>query len=743
MKYANIIVDISIEKLDKTFQYRIPEELQEVMQPGVQVDIPFGNRKLTGYVIELTDEAEFDPAKIKPILGIHEGSVPMESQLIALAGWIRKNYGSTMNQALKTVLPIRRQSREVQKRELSLAISKEEARQKLALFEQKHYTAKARLIRQLLEEKILDYTLVTKKLNISSATIQGMQKQGLIRVESSRRYRNPVSHLDKKEYHLILNDNQQKVVDMVWADVQAGICKTYLLKGVTGSGKTEVYMELIARTLQAGKQAIVLIPEIALTYQTVMRFYNRFGDRVSIMNSRLSQGERFDQFERAKTGEIDIMIGPRSALFTPFSHLGLIIIDEEHETSYKSETAPRYHAREVAIERARMNHASVLLGSATPSVDSYYQAMQGNYKLLTLSERVEKKPLPECEIVDLRKELRSGNRSILSERLQELMEERLKKHEQTMLFLNRRGISGFISCRACGYVIQCPHCDVSLSQHKGGRLVCHYCGYEQPEPKVCPSCGSHYLGGFKAGTQKIEQLVQKRFPDARVLRMDFDTTRTKDSYEQILQAFANQEADILIGTQMIVKGHDFANVTLVGVLAADMSLHVPDFHASERTFQLLTQAVGRAGRGSRPGQAVIQTYDPDNFAILAAKAQDYEMFYKKEIAYRKMLSYPPIWQMLLVHLTGSKEEQTTEAARFLAEYIRQKINLPKASILLVGPADASIAKISDIYRKVIYMKAPEYRTLVALKDFMEQVIRHHDFFSMVSVQYDFNPTSGF
>ena len=743
MKYANIIVDISIEKLDKTFQYRIPESLQEVMQPGVQVDIPFGNRKLTGYVIELTDEAEFDPAKIKSILGIHEASVPIESQLIALAGWIKKNYGSTMNQALKTVLPIKRQTREVQKRELSLAISKEEANEKLALFEHKHYTAKARLMRQLLKEQVLDYTLVTKKLNISSATIQGMQKQGLIRIESSRHYRNPVSHLDQKGYHLTLNENQQKVVDTVWDDMQAEICNTYLLKGVTGSGKTEVYMELIARTLQVGKQAIVLIPEIALTYQTVMRFYNRFGDRVSIMNSRLSQGERFDQFERAKAGEIDIMIGPRSALFTPFSHLGLIIIDEEHENSYKSETAPRYHAREVAIERARMNRASVVLGSATPSVDSYYQAMQGNYKLLTLSQRVEKKPLPECEIVDLRQELRTGNRSILSGRLQELMEERLKNHEQTMLFLNRRGISGFISCRACGSVIQCPHCDVSLSQHKGGRMVCHYCGYEQPEPKVCPSCGSPYLGGFKAGTQKIEQLVQKRFPDARVLRMDFDTTRTKDSYEKILQTFANQEADILIGTQMIVKGHDFPNVTLVGVLAADMSLHVPDFHASERTFQLLTQAVGRAGRGKRPGQAVIQTYDPDNFAILAAKAQDYEQFYKKEIVYRRMLSYPPVWQMLLVHLTGSEEEKTADAAAFLAEFIRQKVNLPKASILLVGPADASIAKISDVYRKVIYMKAPEYRTLVALKDFMEQIIRHHDMFSKVSVQYDFNPTSGF
>ena len=439
----------------------------------------------------------------------------------------------------------------------------------------------------------------------------------------------------------------------------------------------------------------------------------------------------------------DKVIGPRSALFTPFPHLGLIIIDEEHETSYKSETAPRYHARDVAIERARMNDASVLLGSATPSVDSYYQAMQGKYQLLTLSERVEKKPLPDCEVVDLRSELRAGNRSIFSERLQELMEDRLKKRQQIMLFLNRRGISGFISCRACGYVIQCPHCDVSLSQHAGGRMVCHYCGYEQPLPKICPSCGSKYLGGFKAGTQKIEMLVQQRFPQARVMRMDFDTTRTKDAYEKILHAFANQEADILIGTQMIVKGHDFPNVTLVGVLAADMSLHVPDFHASERTFQLLTQAVGRAGRGKEPGQAVIQTYDPDHFAIQTAKEQDYDAFYKQEIAYRRMLAYPPVWQLLLIHCTGTDPQVTTAAARDLAEFLHRVISQKGKNIMLVGPADASIAKISDVYRKVIYMKAPEYATLVACKDLVERKIKNNSTFSNVSVQFDFNPTSGF
>ena len=402
-----------------------------------------------------------------------------------------------------------------------------------------------------------------------------------------------------------------------------------------------------------------------------------------------------------------------------------------------------------------MNDASVLLGSATPSVDSYYQAMQGKYQLLTLSERVEKKPLPDCEVVDLRSELRAGNRSIFSERLQELMEDRLKKRQQIMLFLNRRGISGFISCRACGYVIQCPHCDVSLSQHAGGRMVCHYCGYEQPLPKICPSCGSKYLGGFKAGTQKIEMLVRQRFPQARVMRMDFDTTRTKDAYEKILHAFANQEADILIGTQMIVKGHDFPNVTLVGVLAADLSLYVSDYHAAERTLQLLTQAAGRAGRGSEPGEVVIQTYRPDHYSVQTAKEQDYEAFYEQEMEYRRMLLYPPVWNMLVI-LCASKQEQTAyDSAKLLVQEIdtwqenikaameRVGEDFKKKRVFPVGPADPAVAKVNDIYKKVIYIKTKDYQTLVELKDRLEHYMRDNKAFKDMVVQFDFNPMSGF
>lgn len=752
--YANVIVDISHEKLDKTFQYSIPDEILCDIRPGVCVDIPFGSRTITGYVIEVTDKPEYDPARTKPLIGVKADSVAVEAKLIALAAWIRRNYGSTMNQALKTVIPVKKQAKEQVSRSIALKIDKVKARAQLALCEAKKQKAKARLFRALIdadEGARLEYSFVTGKLSVSAATIRALEQSGFIEVITQSGYRNPVEHMSADTYDKVLNAAQQSVVDAIEGDIAAGLRNTYLIKGVTGSGKTEVYMELIAHCIQSGRQAIVLIPEIALTYQTVMRFFARFGNRVSIINSRLSNGERYDQFERAKNGDIDIMIGPRSALFTPFSNLGLIIIDEEHENSYKSESVPRYHAREVAIEYARMSDAIVVLGSATPSVDSFYKAKTGVYRLLELDKRVDDRPLPKCEVVDLRQELREGNRSILSTRLQELMEERLLNGQQTMLFLNRRGKSAFMSCRACGFVVKCPHCDVSLSEHSGGVMVCHYCGYRQPVPKVCPSCGSKYISGFKAGTQKIEAMVAKRFPQARILRMDYDTTRAKDAYEKILQAFSNHEADILIGTQMIVKGHDFSNVTLVGVLAADMSLHVNDFHAAERTFALLTQAAGRAGRGKLPGNVVIQTYDLDHYAIRTAKEQDYEAFYDKEIEYRRLMHYPPVWNMLLVHVTSPDESECGSMAQQVYDIAAQMISHAdenqspddRHQIQLIGPADATIAKVNDIYRKVIYMKTSDYAALISIKDGIEQAVKADTAMKNANISFDFNPMSGF
>ena len=636
MKFANIIVDISLEKLDKTFQYKVPEAIRERLTPGMQVVVPFGNRTLTGYVLELTDESEFDETKTKEILGISEKSVPIESQLISLAAWMKDTYGCTMNQALKTVLPTKTR-------------------------------VKARSPR-------------------------------VAQTELPAKTTEPVR----------LNEAQAQAVE--------GICASYpkpaLLFGVTGSGKTEVYMELIARMQRAGKQTILLIPEISLTYQNLRRFYQRFGDRVSVVNSRLSAGEKYQHFEQARRGEIDVMIGPRSALFTPFPNLGLIIMDEEHEGAYRSETAPRYLASEVALERARLAGAGVVFGSATPSLETYTKAIGGIYGLFTLPARAKAGSLlPVVSIVDLREELREGNKSIFSRKLSALMEDRLKKKEQVMLFLNRRGYAGFLSCRSCGIAIKCPHCDVALTSHKNGALVCHYCGHTEPMPDRCPSCGSPYIAGFGIGTQKVETMVKKRFPEARTLRMDLDTTGRKDSHSKLLSAFADGEADILIGTQMIVKGHDFPKVTLMGVLAADLSLYSNDFRAVERTFQLLTQAAGRAGRGADAGEVVIQTYSPDNYGIKAAARQDYPGFYAQEMLYRKLLSYPPAGAMLSVLVTSSKEE----AAQAEAEEIARDIKEHFPDVAVIGPSDAGISRIQDIYRKMIYLMHPRRERLLEVR----------------------------
>ncbi len=744
-RFANIIVDISHEKVDRPFQYLIPPQLQNVLEVGMSVMIPFGrgNKLIRGYVIELTDQAEYDVSRLKAVDSIVEGGVSAQADSIRLAYWLKEHYGSTMIAALKTVLPVKKKMKQVIKRTVHCKVDAETAYRHSVIFEVKHQTAKCRLMRELSQTSQLPYTLVTGKLNIAAATIRSLVDAGLIEVTEENVYRKPVLKSDlsgKDGTAKQLSAEQQAVVDAISQDYSLGISQTYLLRGITGSGKTEVYMALIERMIAGGKQAIVLIPEIALTYQTLLRFYLRFGDRVSVMNSRLSPGERSDQYERAAKGEIDIMIGPRSALFTPFERLGLVIIDEEHESSYKSETMPKFHAREVAQELCRMKHASLLLGSATPSLESYYRARHGEIPLFTLNSRLTGGELPRVYVEDLREELKSGNRSIFSRRLQQLLEDRLAKGQQSMLFLNRRGYAGFVSCRACGHVMKCPHCDVSLSEHRNGRLVCHYCGYETPQVTRCPQCGSKYILGFRAGTQQIEELLHKMYPQARVLRMDADTTKTKDSYEDILSCFANEEADILVGTQMIVKGHDFPKVTLVGILAADMSLHTGDYRASERTFQLLTQAAGRAGRGSLAGEVVIQTYQPDHYAVVHAAAQDYEGFYEEEIAYRDLMMYPPAANMLAVLILSDDEMTGVSHSMELADLVKKHFEGRRVQV--IGPASAAIGKIQDIYRNIFYIKHRDYAVLVEAKDAMETYIARKEW-NMDTVQFDFNPMNGY
>lgn len=742
MKFANIIVDISLEKLDRTFQYQIPEELQDILKEGMQVRVPFGNggRILTGYVLELTDNCEWDEEKLKPILGLAEKGIRLEGQLIALAAWMRRTYGSTMNQALKTVLPVKKSVQEKISREVRLAVPREEAEAVLAEMERKHQTARVRILKALLEQPGLDYAEAQKALGLTAATARKLTELGLIRIESDTIFRNPIRPSEVQAHPFALYPAQQAIVDDVAARAAAGDLRPSLIHGVTGSGKTEVYMELIASVLEQGKEAIVLIPEIALTFQTVLRFYRRFGDQVSIIHSKLSAGERYDQFERARRGGVKVMIGPRSALFTPFSHLGVIVIDEEHEGSYKSENAPRYHAREAAVERARMCGAFVVLGSATPSVDSYERAREGVYQLYELPLRIENRAMPETEVVDLREELRMGNRSVFSARLKELMEERLRKGGQIMLFLNRRGYAGFVSCRACGHVIKCPHCDVSLSLHHGGRMVCHYCGYQTQAPKKCPSCGSVYIGAFRAGTQQVAEAAAKAFPGARILRMDFDTTRQKGGHERILEAFSRKQADILVGTQMIVKGHDFPGVTLVGVLAADLSLYAGDYRAAERTFQLLVQAAGRAGRGDTPGVAVIQTYSPDHYSIETAAAQDYQAFFEKEMAFRRMMNYPPAAHLMALYLMSEDEEALNRGAERLkvlaAAHTRKEI-------ALIGPSDPGLSKLKDVYRKVLYLKCTEIAYLTEWKEWLEAELPKEKLLSTFNIQFDMDPVNPF
>ncbi|MCF0130145.1 MAG: primosomal protein N' [Pseudobutyrivibrio sp.] len=739
MIYADIIIDISHEKLDKTFQYIVPAHLKDVVHIGSQVVIPFGkgDRAITGYVVDITDTPSFDVTKLKAIARVVTESIPIESQLITLAGWMKRHYGSTMNQALRTVIPIKKKEAAREKKKIRLLISREQAQIELneLCARKNHSVGKERLLRELIDNEVLEWDLVTKNLQISSAVIRDLEAKAIIALDFYREYRNPVAATDNYRKKVTLNDMQQSAVDKVLTDYSNQIYKTYLIHGVTGSGKTEVYMEIMDKVLAMGRQVIVLIPEIALTYQTLMRFYARFGDKVSILNSKMSPGERFDQFERAKKGEISVMIGPRSALFTPFENLGLIIIDEEHEPTYKSEVIPRYHARETAIYRAGLAKASVVLGSATPSVESYAMAENGTYELINLEKRAAGQAMAACEVVDLREELAAGNKSMLSRSLQLALKDRLEKKEQSMVFLNRRGLMGFVSCRACGSVIKCPHCDVSLHLHNDGHMRCHYCGFDTFKPTSCPDCGSKYIGTFKAGTQRLEEIIREQFPSARVLRMDADTTRGKDGHDEILASFAAGEADVLIGTQMIVKGHDFANVTLVGVIAADISLNDSDYHSGERTFQLLTQAVGRAGRGSKAGEAIIQTYQPDNYAIVASAAQDYDSFYRQEIAYRRMLHYPPAAHMLGITIASEKLEQATGQAN----EIKNIIDRCNTRSNVLGPADAYIGKLKDVYRKVIYVKNKDYNQLVFIKDQIEAYLLEQKQYRNTSTWFDFDP----
>ncbi len=663
-KYADIIIDISHEGVDRTFEYKIPETLADRVQVGSVVKVPFGqgNRTRQGYVIGVKETSEWDPDKLKNILEINEKAVEVEGNLIRLAEWMRETYGGTMIASLRTVMPVK------------------------------------------------------EKVAGRKAKIDVMDEVPEFA---------PVGELTRE---------QAEVVSTFESDYDRGIRDKYLLHGITGSGKTEVYIRLAEKVIAGGSSVIVLVPEIALTYQTVARFRTVFGNRISVLNSRLSKGEKFREFERARSGETDIIIGPRSALFAPFEKLGLIIIDEEHDGSYKSETTPKYHAREVAFERARIEGASVVLGSATPSIVSFYMAEKGDIRRLTLKSRASGGELAEVTVVDMRDELHQGNRSIISGELYRRLKDAFEAGEQAMLFINRRGYNSFVSCRECGEVIRCPRCDVSLSLHGNAKLMCHYCGHTEAMPSVCPKCKSKLIGGYGTGTEKVEAEVKKLFPGIRTLRMDKDTTQRKDSHGKIIDAFRRHEADCLIGTQMIVKGHDFGNVTVVGAVLADLGLFDSDYESAERTFDLLTQAAGRAGRAEKKGYVVIQTYQPEHYSIITASQQDFEGFYQYEMAYRRMLRFPPVYELLGV-LVASKDEA---AAAELSEQLSDELKSRYAGhgVDIIGPAEAVIYRIDEVYRRTIYIKSDSVDKLSEITGYIQNRTLE---LSDIEVQTDLNP----
>lgn len=741
LRYAHIIIDISIKSLDRVFTYGIPDHMALEACPGAVVEIPFGNgnKIRNGYILEVVDHIDFDPSKLKYIKNVLPG-MRYEGELLDLAAWMQRRYACTIQTALKALLPTQPGVKKKEEFFVQSLLSPEAIEGTIASIRDKPiHRSRVRVLECLYHQPFIKQAELLTAASVSAGVLQTMEKRGLIERTYKRTQRIPY---DVDDYatttNLRPNLEQQEAIDGICEAVEAKKREVFLLHGVTGSGKTEVYMQVIEQVLKAGKSAIVLIPEIGLTPQALRRFVERFGDVVGVMHSRLSVGERFDQWQLAKDGAIKIMIGPRSAIFTPFESIGVIIIDEEHETTYKSEMPPKFHAREVAVFRANRHGCPVVLGSATPLVSTMYKALSGIYKKYELNEKAASDQPLEVITVDMRKELAEGNKTIFSQALRQRIQETLLKKEQVILFLNRRGYAKFVSCRQCGYVIKCDHCDVPLNYHKHRhQLLCHYCGNSQPMVQKCPSCGSQHIREFGVGTQKVEDMILQVFPEARILRMDYDTTSGKHGHTKVLDSFENYEADILLGTQMVAKGHHFDRVTLVGVLAADMSLYTNDFRASERTFQLITQVIGRSGRGTRQGSAVIQTYSPDHYSITCAANEDYDTFYRNEIAYRELMGYEPFKHMLLVMMTSKDEKYIIRLSYQIAQRLGSAMD--DNDIEILGPTQASLSKINDHFRRVIYIKSSNYNLLTGLSEWLYDVMKEEDYRKIGTIAMDINP----
>lgn len=708
---AEIILNENAKDLDKIFDYNVPNNLIKDAKIGSRVILPFGNRKAIqeGFIIGFKEKSEY---KLKDILKIEENPF-LNEEKIKLAKWIGTRYFANLSDSLKLMLPpgtraknIENRIKEKTKNFVYLRKTREEIEEDI-----NNKKIKSEKQKRILEFLIKNNEVLISELEVftetSRAIIKTLEKNNYIEICEKQVNRNPfINKTVEKSQRLEFTEEQEESYKKVETAINNNDNIEFLLFGVTGSGKTEIYLQIIEKVIKSGKTSIMLVPEISLTPQMVDRFISRFGqEKIAVIHSKLSIGERYDAWNRIAKNEVNIVIGARSAIFAPIKNLGIIIIDEEHDTSYQSEVSPRYDAKEIARYLSKENACPLVLGSATPSLESYKKAKEGKIELLELTKRANKSHLPKVEIVDLREELANGNRSMISKRLKEEIQKNIENKEQTILFLNRRGYSTFVMCRDCGYTVKCKNCNITMTYHiKEDKLKCHYCGYEEKKVNICPECGSTNIRYFGTGTQKLEQEINKIFPKASTIRMDIDTVSKKNSHEEILNSFKNEKIDILIGTQMVVKGHHFPNVTLVGVIAADSSLNIEDFRANERTFQILTQVAGRAGREKKEGRVLIQTYNPDSLAIEYASMQDYKSFYETEIQIRKQLKYPPFCDIIVFEFSGVNEQQTIEQARKMHKYLKNKIINEKIGVILYSPVPAPIDKIKNKYRYRMIIK---------------------------------------
>lgn len=701
---AEVIIDTSVKSLNKTFDYEIPTDLSDKVIVGSRVFVPFGNQKNLeeGIVVKIKEMSEY---KVKEIKGLQKEQI--KSEYISLAKWMSYRYFCNIAECLKLMLPPGRTTKDITKRVNEKTVncfeinkSEDEIREALD----------KNLIRSEKQKNVLEYLLNNGKSTMSDiqlfndaslAVVNSLVKKGFVRKEIEKVSRNPFVHkIGVKSVDLELTNEQQLAYNSIKNSGE------YLLYGITGSGKTEIYLQLIEKMLKQGKSSIMLVPEISLTPQTIDRFIARFGEEeIAVLHSKLSTGERFDEWNKIKDGKAKIIIGARSAIFAPAQNLGLIVIDEEHDESYQSEASPRYDSIEVAEYLCNKFNIPLVLGSATPSMREFYKAKMGKINLLTLSQRANNSTLPKVEIVDLRDELANGNKTMISCKLQEEIKKNIETKKQTILYFNRRGFSSFLMCQDCGHTFKCDRCDITLTYHKvENKLKCHYCGEEYQIPRECPQCGSKNIKYIGAGTQKLEEQIKEMFPMASTIRMDIDTVSKKNSHEIILDKFRQENINILIGTQMVVKGHHFPNVTLVGAIFADTSLNIGDFRANERTFQTLTQVAGRAGRGNDEGRVIIQTFNPENYAIQYSKTQNYDLFYSTEIGIRKQLKYPPFCDIIAIALTGNNEKNLVTFSKNIHMYLRDRVIKEKFGVLLYSPVQCPIYKIKDKYRMRILIK---------------------------------------